>query len=73
MNLIFYRLKNKQAPSGGGKNMISIIKCFINPMVVDHKSITMMDTQLNDYITSFRRYENNNNFQNAEACDVIRR
>lgn len=56
--------------------MISIIKCFINPMVVDHKSITMMDTQLDDYITVFiatRRYGNNNNFQNAEACDVIRR
>ena len=42
-------------------------------MVVDHKSITMMDTQLDDYITSFRRYGNNNNFENAEACDVIRR
>ena len=52
VNLIFYRLKNKQASSGGGKNMTSIIKCFINPMVVDHKSITMMDTQLDDYITS---------------------
>ena len=50
--VIFYQLKNKQASSGGGKNMISIIKCFINPMVVDHKSITMMDTQLDDYITS---------------------
>ena len=46
----------------------------MSPAVVDHKSVTMMDTELDDYVNwhSNQSHYAFFNFLNAEACDVLK-
>ena len=58
-----YRLKNKQTSSTG------ILTYFTSAAVVDSKNVTMIDTQLDDYVPRSNQTLRIFNFRNAEACD----